>query len=47
MCAGLCGTDDFGLPCASGGTCVEHGQAYGVCTPEAGGGEGGAGGAGG
>jgi len=47
VCTPLCAPEAFGLACPSGGTCVQEGETYGVCTPDTSGGEGGAGGAGG
>jgi hypothetical protein len=47
VCAALCTPDLFGLACAEGGTCVQQGETYGVCTPDSTGGDGGPSGAGG
>jgi hypothetical protein len=33
QCAELCSSVEFGLPCASGGTCTAQGVEYGVCAP--------------
>jgi hypothetical protein len=33
-CAALCPTADFGEPCATGGTCSQRGEGYGVCAPD-------------
>lgn len=33
-CAQLCSSEDFEQPCATGGTCRERGQGYGVCEPD-------------
>jgi hypothetical protein len=33
VCTELCASAEFGLPCASGGTCTAQGIEYGVCAP--------------
>ena len=42
VCAALCTPDRFGLACPTGGSCVEAGETYGVCTPDSTDGSGGA-----
>jgi hypothetical protein len=33
ICTALCTPDEFGGPCATGGSCVEADPSYGLCTP--------------